>query len=39
MKSAQNLKYFWRTSRNYFVLALFSGLFMQLATFLNESAG
>jgi hypothetical protein len=26
MKSVQNLKYFWRSSQNYFVLALFSSL-------------
>ena len=26
MKSVQNLKYFWRSSQNYFVSALFSSL-------------
>jgi hypothetical protein len=26
MKSVQNLKYFWRSYQNYFVLALFSNL-------------
>jgi hypothetical protein len=26
MKSVQNLKYFWRSSQNYFVLALFCSL-------------
>jgi hypothetical protein len=26
MKSVQNLKYFWGSSQNYFVLALFSSL-------------
>jgi hypothetical protein len=27
MKSVQNLKSFWRSSQNYFVLALFSSLY------------
>ena len=27
MQSVQNLKYFWRSSQNYFVLALFSSLY------------
>jgi hypothetical protein len=27
MKSVQNIKYFWRSSQNYFVLALFSSLY------------
>jgi hypothetical protein len=39
MKSVQNLKYFWRSSQNYFVLALFSSLYSSVATFLNASAG
>jgi hypothetical protein len=39
MKSVQNLKSFWRSSQNYFVLALFSSLYVELATFLNASAG
>jgi hypothetical protein len=38
MKSVQNLKYLWRSSQNYFVLALFLQ-FTQLATFLNISGG
>jgi hypothetical protein len=47
MKSVQNLKSFWPSSQNYFVLALFSSielatflkLFIELATFLNASTG
>jgi hypothetical protein len=35
MKSVQNLKSFWRSSQNYFVLALFSSLFSTI----NASAG